>query len=52
MSLFNLAVFSEIDPVVQWRRGEIPSLERQGGAGCSNTIVGVGKQTVFFERLV
>lgn len=51
MSLFNLAVFSETDPVVQWRRGEIPSLERQGGAGCINTIVGVGKQTVFLRDL-
>lgn len=50
MSLFNLAVFSEIDPVVLLRRGETLNLERQGGAVCINTIIGIGKQTVFLRE--
>lgn len=51
MSLFNLAVFSKIDPVVRWRRGEMLSRERQGGAVCISTIVGTGKQIVSLRDL-
>lgn len=51
MSLFNLAVFSKIDPVVQWRRGEMLSRERQGGAICISTIVGTGEQIVSLRDL-